>query len=370
MNLHIITLNIPYPPDYGGMIDSYYRIRTLKKLGIRIHLHCFEYGRKHSGELESLCETTTYYPRRTGFLSQLSSVPYIVSGRRSEILLRNLVRDDFPILFDGLHSTFYLDYPALSNRKKLVRMHNIEHRYYGSLSSNEQNIFKKTYYRLEAVKLRWYESVLRKADNILAISQSDHEYFRSKYQKSFYLAPSHPFSESRSLTGLGDYIIYHGDLSVNENIAVSDFLISEIFSKIPYKCIIAGKNPPEILKSHASRYANIVIIPDPDNDIMEKLIVNAQINLLPALTCNGFKLKLLMALYAGRHCIVNSVLADNNSILKLCHVADSGKEIISTVHLLMKSSFTYEMISDRMSLLSENFDAEVNTKRLVEMINN
>ena len=42
-HLHIISFDIPYPPNYGGVIDVYYKIRTLHKLGIKIHLHCFEY---------------------------------------------------------------------------------------------------------------------------------------------------------------------------------------------------------------------------------------------------------------------------------------------------------------------------------------
>ena len=94
-NLNIITLNIPYPPDYGGMIDTYYRIQSLNDLGIRIHLHCFEYGRPHSEELESICETVRYYPRKTGFLSHISFKPYVVSSRKSDELLNNLIINDF-----------------------------------------------------------------------------------------------------------------------------------------------------------------------------------------------------------------------------------------------------------------------------------
>ncbi len=89
-SLNIITLNIPYPPDYGGMIDSYYRIKALNSLGIRIHLHCFQYGRLPSDELESLCETVNYYPRKSGFLHLFSSLPYIISTRQAKELLENL----------------------------------------------------------------------------------------------------------------------------------------------------------------------------------------------------------------------------------------------------------------------------------------
>jgi hypothetical protein len=368
-HLHIITLNIPYPPDYGGMIDTFYRIRALHNAGIRIHLHCFEYGRQHSTELESLCETTSYYRRESGFLRQLATIPYIVITRKSEKLLNNLTRDDYPILFDGLHSTYYIGHPALAGRRKLVRLHNIEYRYYHTLAENETDILKKIFFLLESARLKRYEKVLLKADHILSISESDQEYFGSKYHNSVYLSPFHPFSGSKSLQGTGEYIIYHGDLSIRENSAMADTLIPEVFSKIPYKCIIAGKDPPEYLRKHASRYDNIKVISNPGNDQMEDLIANAHINLLPALANNGFKLKLLIALYAGRHCVVNPVVGENTPVKQLCHIVNTGGEMAEKVMMLMKEPFTEEIISERKRILSEYFDVERNAKKIIELLN-
>jgi glycosyltransferase involved in cell wall biosynthesis len=368
MHLHIVTLNIPYPPDYGGMIDTFYRIQALHNLGVRIHLHCFEYGREHSKELEALCEKTYYYPRKTGLLRQFSMIPFIVSGRKSKLLLANLLKDNYPILFDGLHSTSHIKHPALSERKKVVRLHNIEHNYYNNLANNETNLLKHAYFFLESLKLRHYEKVLKKADYILPISENDHEYFKKKYHNSIILAPFHPFSEPENLPGKGDYIIYHGDLSVNENAIVADSLISDVFSKVTCKCVIAGKDPSESLISHAASFPNIIIVSNPESEKMRELIANAHICLAPALSSNGFKLKLLFALYAGRFCIVNSVMGNNESIMKLCHIADTSEEMINKIHLLMNNPFTEEISSERRKVLSENYDVKKNGEKLVELI--
>lgn len=368
MKLHIIALNIPYPPDYGGMIDTFYRIKSLHDLGVKIHLHCFEYGRQRSQVLESLCSTTSYYPRKSGLISHLSNIPYTVLSRRSRPLLANLVRNDFPILFDGIHSTFYINHKELLNRKKLVRLHNIEHRYYQTLAENESNLLKKNYFLLESAKLSKYEKVLEAADCLLPLSDHDHEYFNNKYHNTVFLAPFHPFHKLKCLSGIGEYLIYHGDLSVNENAVILDSLISNIFSKIPFKCVIAGKDPPEFIKSHASQFENITLISNPGDEQMNDLITNAQIHLLPALASNGFKLKLLMALYAGRHCLVNSIVGEYTSIMDLCHIADSNLEIISKIKLLMKEPFTDEMIRERDRVLSENYDIRKNAKKLIEMV--
>jgi hypothetical protein len=39
--LHIISFNVPYPPNYGGVMDVFFKIRALHEQGIKIHLHCF-----------------------------------------------------------------------------------------------------------------------------------------------------------------------------------------------------------------------------------------------------------------------------------------------------------------------------------------
>ena len=44
-HLHIISFDVPYPANYGGVIDVFYKIKALHAKCVKIHLHCFEYGR-------------------------------------------------------------------------------------------------------------------------------------------------------------------------------------------------------------------------------------------------------------------------------------------------------------------------------------
>ena len=61
--LHIVSFDVPYPADYGGVIDVYYKIKALADQGVSIILHCYQYGRPEQKELEGLCEKVYYYPR-------------------------------------------------------------------------------------------------------------------------------------------------------------------------------------------------------------------------------------------------------------------------------------------------------------------
>jgi hypothetical protein len=93
------------------VIDVYHKIRALHPQGVKIILHCFQYGRKESPELEILCAEVYYYPRKTGWRTQITLRPYIVQSRRSEELVQRLLHDDYPILCEGLHTTAVLTDP-------------------------------------------------------------------------------------------------------------------------------------------------------------------------------------------------------------------------------------------------------------------
>ena len=107
-HLHIVSFDIPSPPNYGGVIDVYYKIKALHELGVKVHLHCFEYGRKLDKDLTKICCSVKSYPRKVSKHLLFNQLPYIVVTRQSEVLIANLVKDKYPILFEGMHSCFYL----------------------------------------------------------------------------------------------------------------------------------------------------------------------------------------------------------------------------------------------------------------------
>lgn len=177
-HLHIISFSVPYPPNYGGVIDVYYKLLALHHAGIKTHLHCYEYDRGPAPELEEICEEVQYYPRKTGLSSAGSLKPYIVQSRQSEVLINNLLKDNHPVLFEGLHSCFFLDDKRLNGRIKIYRESNIEHQYYFNLFKAEYKPGPKMYYLIEALKLRFYEKVLHHADLMLVVSESDTQYLK------------------------------------------------------------------------------------------------------------------------------------------------------------------------------------------------
>ena len=64
-HLHIVTHNVPWPADFGGVIDIFYKIKALHQLSVKIHLHCFTYNHNEpQNELNKYCEEVFYYKRQ------------------------------------------------------------------------------------------------------------------------------------------------------------------------------------------------------------------------------------------------------------------------------------------------------------------
>lgn len=367
-HLHIISFDVPYPPDYGGAIDVFYKLKALHAEGMKVHLHCFEYGRGEKKELEQYCDKIFYYKRKMGKHLLLNALPFIVVSRSSEELMQNLLKDDAPILFEGLHCCFHLNDVRLKDRKKIVRMHNLEHNYYAGLAQVEKSFFRKKYFESEAKKLEKFESVLENVSAIAAISPADTKYLAGKYKNVSNIMAFHPHETVTVKEGKGDFALYHGSLAVGENNKAALYLVNEIFNDIPAPLVIAGNGASAELKNAVQGKKNIELKENMSVEEIYSLIQNAQINVLPTFQATGIKLKLLSALYSGRHCIVNSPMVSATGLEPLCHIADSADGMKKKISELMSAPFTLEDKRKKVLVLEEKFSNEANVRKLMKLL--
>ncbi len=365
--IHIVTNTVPYPPNFGGVIDVFYKMKALHDAGMKIILHCFEYDRGKSAELEAFCEKIFYYKRNTGIWANFSMLPYIVLSRKNKNLLQNLCSDNHPILFEGLHCCYYMGNERLKNRLKLFRSANIEHHYYWNLFKAEKsNPVKIAYYLLESFRLKVYERKIKKANVIFPISLKETGYFNKHFpgNKVVFLPAFHGNKELTCREGQGKYAMYHGNLAVEENEAAAVFLIKEVFHKLSYPFVIAGFNPSKRLKNLVAKYTHISLIESPSDETMLQLIQNAHVHILVTFQSTGLKLKLLNVLYEGRFCIANQKMVEGSRLECLCEKADSPQEIKNKLHSLIKESFSLQEIEKRKKILLEKYSNEHNIQLL------
>lgn len=366
--LHIVAFDIPYPANYGGVIDIYYKVEALHELGVKVILHCYQYGREKSSKLEKVAHMVHYYQRRTFRNPFYGRMPYIVATRNTSELLQNLKSDKHPILFEGLHCTYYLDHPDLAKRIKIVRTHNVEHDYYKKLEEVETNFFKKYFFRIESERLKKHESVLKHANLIAAISPSDFLHFQKKFEHVMYLPAFHPNRDVRSVNGSGNYALYHGNLAVGENDEAARFLVNEVFKELDYPLYIAGSNPSKELMAAIEGKEHIQILNNLDSTEMLEYVKNAQVNVLPTFQNTGIKLKLINALFLGRHCLANSYMVQNTGLEEFCELANTPKQFIKKLQTLMKTPFSESQILARKKALEQGFSNIQNARELMEAI--
>lgn len=365
-HLHIVALDVPFPADYGGVIDIFYTIKALHKIGVAIHLHCFTKGRAAQSELLKYCSTVNYYPRKTGLSAVSFKLPYIVNSRKSDALIANLKKDNYPVLLEGVHCSYYLHTGELNNRKLMLRLHNTEFEYYKQLAKNERNIFKKLYFTIESSLLKQYEKSIANKVPLYAMSQSDIDVYKQLFGAAdiHFLPAFHPYTLAVGKEGKGCYCLYHGNLSVNENEAAVTWLLQHVFNTIEIPFVIAGKNPSAKLVALAHQYKHTCIVANPGDNELQDMIAKAQLHILPSFNTTGIKLKLLNALFNGRHCLVNAAGVAGSGLEKLCHTATDAASFKTEITRLYQLPFTEQEKETRQGLLQGLYNNEENGKQL------
>jgi hypothetical protein len=372
-HLHIVCLDVPWPADYGGAIDMMNRIMLLKKAGIRIHLHYFSYNeRGMPNELNQFCESIRVYERKKGHRGFSAKLPYIVASRMSEELVNDLNADNYPVLLEGLHCTGVLPQLRTDNRKVVVRMHNEESIYYRELARAESSVLKKMYFLHESRLIKKYSRHLSKDCIYACLSPEDVAAFKNEYHLPHvkYLPVFPAWQEVRGKEGMGNLCLYHGNLSVAENEKAAIWLLRNVFMQIRKPFVIAGKKPSRRLQKMAHLCQHTCLVADPSETEMNDLIRKAHINVLPCFnrSITGIRLKLLHALFEGRHCVVNEPMVKGTGLEGACHTGRTANAFASIIAQLYHQPFSQEEIMIRQKLLGDRYDNEKNLQQLIQYL--
>jgi len=369
-SLHIISLEIPFPPVRGNVIGIYHRIKALHEAGISITLHAFYKNLSFPHELTKYCKTIYLYRRKPLWQFINLVYPLYVQSRRDTALVDVLLRDSSPIWFEGLHTLFHFDDARIQDRKKFIRMHNLESRYYYHLARTAPSILKKIYYQWESIRNKWLEnSWLKKADGLFAISREEFNLLNSRGINTQWLPPFHPHDKLQNLTGSGDYAIYHGDLSIKENEEAAFFLADQVFAQLNYPLVIAGYGPSTRLTNKLIASKNIRLIDSPANESMNQLIQQAHIVLLPFSQTTGYKIKMIDSLALGRHIVTSQIMQVHTELDELVHYAhNTATNWIQIVDRLMTVPFTESESNARKNLFDTLLNNKLNARKIINLI--
>jgi glycosyltransferase involved in cell wall biosynthesis len=168
---------------------------------------------------------------------------------------------------------------------------------------------------------------------------------------------------------MGSFCLYHGSLEVGENNEAAIYLVNKVFNDISIPLIIAGNKPSPELRQAVSNSGNIEIKDNITTNEIYELVRKSQINILPTFQSTGIKLKLLAALFSGRHCIVNSYMVKNTGLETLCTVIDNPIEMKQEIKRLIDVPFTKDDIVLRENALNNSiFSNKRNINQLIKLL--
>ncbi|MEI2708555.1 MAG: glycosyltransferase family 4 protein [Chitinophagaceae bacterium] len=228
------------------------------------------------------------------------------------------------------------------------------------------------YYLRESKLLKNYEfSMAKKATAFWGVTKKDVDVYRNELgcNNIDFLPLYLPNNwDIQIKEGIGGYCLYQADLSVDANERAAIWLLKEVFSTMELPLVIAGKNPSEKLEQLAHSFNHTCIVANPNEQEMQDMIAKAHINILPSYSNTGIKLKLLNALFNGRHCVVNDATVEGTGLEKLCHIANDATTMQHTIEQLFSQSFSNCEIGMRKELLNKIFNNDNNAAQQVEWI--
>lgn len=367
--IQVVAFASPYPANYGGVIDVYYRLKAFHDAGVKVHLHTYIYGdHQPSTELEKICASVQYYKRENTH-KYFQGWPYVVATRYNKNLIDNVKKSGYPVLLEGLHTCFLVQHLKESKIPFVVRMHNIEWKYYQFLAELEPSYIKKKYFLEEARRLKNFEKQVADV-RILSISEKDSQYLREKYPHAEVVdvPPFHPYSEVEIPTGKGEYAIFHGNLSISENEQAALWLIEKIFSSLQYPLVIAGKNPGNKLIQAVRNFPHITLEANPSDVKMEQFMRDAHIHLLPNCQPTGIKIKWVNSLFTARFLIVNPEIYSTTDEQTGIYALSTPQEYKQAIIQLRDKSFTEENLILRKAWISSKYSNQVNAERVLEWL--
>lgn len=319
-------------------------------------------------QIEEITEEVYYYTRKKTIIDFFSMLPFIVRTRSSRQLIKRLSRDKHPILFEGLHTCYFLSDERLSDRVKIVRTHNIEHEYYSALSKKSKG-WKRRFFKQEARKLERFERILQHADYIMTIKEKDRLHFSGYGPKTFVLPASCPDIGEMQYRETDAFCLFQGNLSVVENEDAAIWLIEKVFLpiKLTDKLIIAGKNPGDRLQKICLE-SGVELVSSPDEFEMNELMQTARVHVLYSDQATGVKLKLVNALQTSGHIIANGAMIKDTDFVDYCTLALIAEDYQYFIQQKLAVELSIVEFNERKEFVESKLNTYTNCKLILSLI--
>ncbi|KIM02624.1 MAG: hypothetical protein KN64_14640 [Sulfurovum sp. AS07-7] len=386
----IIASDFPYPPNHGGRVDVFERIKVLKSLDYQVSLVSTIKTQPNKDEMsymENFIEDNLLIKRRQSIFDLFSCKPYQVTSRNNhkdiKVVLKNIRNETFDACIVEGH--YGLDLFESINRscninKKYLRVHNDERKYFKELAKSTNNILKKIFYYLESIKFSYYEKNFFKKNIIKAclhVSDDEYKIYKNNYQfiNHIFLPASVDVNDFKKYTKKNNKtVLFIGSLFMPNNIEGLMWYLKNIHNNLckifqDYNLVIAGNSKGFDVQSFIetlNKFTNIIFYDSPEN--LDDLYLESCVFINPMLSGAGVKLKTINAVKYGLPIVSTEIGNEGTGLIHKSHllVAKNDNDFLQhMIHLLEDESLRNSLVLNAQRFLLENYNQTKNLWGLI-----
>lgn len=359
-----------YPPNHGGLVDAWNRVKILKNMGYDIDFICTvkEYPKEEYIKIVKKYVNNLYIVFRKNKIKYLFSKKPLQMKSRNALKYINLIKEYDYVFLDGSYVYSILENKTLKYKHSILHMNNNEYIYFNELAQSEKTVWKKIYYKLDAYKFFIMDKyIIEKVKNVMFVSIDEKNFYEKKYLgiKSYFLPVAVEMNLKKQKLN-NKNVLFIGALFAPNNKEAVHFYIKNIHPLLmdmkDYKFIIAGNSKGldiEWIKKIANKYNNIEIIDSPKT--LDNIYANASVFVNPMLHGAGVKLKTINAIVNGLP-IVSTTIGNQGTGLehkKHIYVTDNAKKYAEYIKILLNDKIIREtMVRNSQEFISLYYNQE------------
>ncbi len=371
---------IPFPPVDGGTIGMYNLSNAMLHAGVDVKVLALN-TRKHfiedvninsvyktTHQLESVYIDNSIKPLKA-FLNIFSNDSYNItrfySAEFIEKLKAILLSDEFDVVqVDYLTMAQYIkDIREVSKAKVVLRAHNVEHRIWKRLASEEKNTLKRWYLSLLANRLLEYEKkVLQEVDALVALTEEEAEIFRTLgYSGPVCIAPTCFYIDNIEVSKAksdGFSLFHLGAMDWRPNQDGMEWFLNKVWPGIRERwndihLYIAGSNMTQKFFAFSDARCHVEgRVPD-----AKEYMNRHNVMIVPLLAGSGIRVKIVEGMALGKTIISTTQGAEglHYKHMENIIIADSAQQVIDAIDLCYSNPELMQEIGTNARQLAENY---------------
>ncbi|MCC5917988.1 MAG: glycosyltransferase [Cryomorphaceae bacterium] len=378
MKVLIVANKYPYPARDGSSIALMSSIRSWVRSGSEVHLFALN-PRKSQVEPDQMPEDLKGKVRTFthaldtdvnpwgAVKNLLGTRPYHISRFLKEEIQNHLEQvcrqDDYQLIqWEGPFMGEYFEAVRDSVKTHYLRAHNVEHRIWLRVATNQSNPLTKRYLRLQARRLKRFEmNFCEKMDGILPISTVDAIFFKEHF-------PNKPRHVLLPGVEVATYPQWKESETTDSAVALASFdwapnregmewFFNRVTPLLPknVKIKIGGRDMP----AHWKKQNNLSLIENVSDS--KAFLSKGKFNFIPLLSGSGIRIKIVEAISMGIPLVATSIAAEGSGLLPGLHFlcADTPKEFADAMVLLANSQdIRLRLSREARTFALENYDLQ------------